>query len=644
MARSYIETGLRAHREGRLQEALAAYREALARSPDDVDALNLLGTALLQLGEAESAVRHLERASRGRRNDPHVLANLAQAYSALGRHEEACAAYRKAGRLDPHEAQFPLGAAVALARQGRMGEAHALLERLSVRFPENSLVWFNLANVMRDRGRPHEAIDNYAKARELDPGFIDARNNLGSVLHSLRRFAEAEAHYRACLALDPEYQAARYNLASALIDLGRFAQAEAVCREIVAREPQAAQAHSFLAAALGHQGRLLEALESAREAARLAPSDAQLAGSYGAALMETGHTNEGLSVLSHALSLSPGSVTPRQLLGTALLASGQFPEGWREYVHRAPAIRLREKYREIALTWSLPEGLRGKHACLLREQGLGDEIFFLRYAPLLAARGARVTYRAGGKLAGLLSRVACLSAVVEETSPVPAADAYLLVGDLPHALGEAASAPARGGPGGALLPRSLVLAPLAERVERVRARLASLGPPPYVGVTWRAGTAPEEQDAGNWILYKTVALPVFAAAMSGIEATFLALQRQPAGGEIEAFSAALGRAVHDFTALNEDLEDMAALLALIDEYVGVSNTNMHLRAGVGRTARVLVPAPAEWRWMQSGRASPWFPGFSIYRQSLHGDWREAFAELERDLKAAFGRAGAPGAK
>lgn len=100
--------------------------------------------------------------------------------------------------------------------------------------------------------------------------------------------------------------------------------------------------------------------------------------------------------------------------------------------------------------------------------------------------------------------------------------------------------------------------------------------------------------------------------------------------------AAIGNPMHDFTALNEELEAMLALLALIDDYLGVSNTNMHLRAGAGHTARVLVPCPAEWRWMATGKKSPWFPGFKIYRQTSHGDWEPALAELASDLAASFG--------
>jgi hypothetical protein len=61
---------------------------------------------------------------------------------------------------------------------------------------------------------------------------------------------------------------------------------------------------------------------------------------------------------------------------------------------------------------------------------------------------------------------------------------------------------------------------------------------------------------------------------------------------------------------------------------------MHLRAATGRIARVLMPNPAEWRWMQWGRRSPWFPDFLIYRQALNGEWSGALAQLAHDLTLA----------
>jgi hypothetical protein len=153
-----------------------------------------------------------------------------------------------------------------------------------------------------------------------------------------------------------------------------------------------------------------------------------------------------------------------------------------------------------------------------------------------------------------------------------------------------------------------------------------------VGLTWRAGL----DRKGRIGLAKGVPVEPFAHALAGVRATVISLQRGPAAGEVEAFAAALGAPVHDGAALNDRLEDALAAMELMDEYVGVSNTNTHLRASAGRAARVLVPWPPEWRWMHDPERSPWFPQMPLYRQPAEGDWAPALARLRNDL-APLGR-------
>jgi hypothetical protein len=76
---------------------------------------------------------------------------------------------------------------------------------------------------------------------------------------------------------------------------------------------------------------------------------------------------------------------------------------------------------------------------------------------------------------------------------------------------------------------------------------------------------------------------------------------------------------------------MLALLSLLDDYVGVSSTNVHLLASLGRTGRILVPFPPDWRWQASGE-SAWFPGFATYRQDSAGQWSNAFGHLRADIE------------
>jgi hypothetical protein len=203
--------------------------------------------------------------------------------------------------------------------------------------------------------------------------------------------------------------------------------------------------------------------------------------------------------------------------------------------------------------------------------------------------------------------------VIEDERAAPPADVTLLVDDLPYALGAADTPPA---------PR---LVPDARSQAALRARLAALGPPPYLGVTWRGGI----DKSGS--LFKLAPRAAVARVVARWPGTVVMVQRQPAPGELAAFVADAGRAAHDFTSLNDDLGEMLALLSLLDDYVAVSNTNVHLRQSLALPSRLLVPMPADWRWMSVGEESPWFPGTRIYRQTAAGDWQKAFATLAADL-------------
>ncbi len=629
-----IQRGLQQHQAGRIAEAKTLYEQALALDPRHPDALHLLGLTELQSGAAGRAAELIRKASALQPKNWAYLANLAAALTALGELDEALATFRRAARLNPDEPQFQMSIANCFALRGNVSEAETQLRKITQRFSGYALAWLNLGNAVRDQGRTQEAVDFYRRAIAADSDLFDAHNNLGSALQTLGRLEDAEQAYRRALALEPDQLTGLCNLASALIDRGRFAEAEAVCRNALALAPESATVQMFLAGAIGHQGRLHEALEFHRNAAALEPDNVRALMGLGSALHEVGLSAEGLPLLERAVALAPDSWPAQVSLGTVQLALGHFREGWRGYFRRAGRAKFVTLYPGIKLSSAIPRTLTECQVCLLREQGLGDQLFFLRFASELKARGARISYRSAPKIASLLERVATIDCVILDTAPLPPADYNLMLGDLPYVLANGDLAPDASSGAHTLVPPPLPLAPLATESARMREQLAKLGPPPYLGLTWRGGTAPEEQAGGmSWMLFKQIPLPQLGAALRGVNGTFVALQRNPERGEIDQLAAAIGKPVHDFTAFNEDLEAMLALLALLDDYIGVSNTNMHLRAGAGRTARVLVPCPAEWRWMAEGRQSPWFPGFTTYRQTPHGDWEPALAELTGDLAA-----------
>ena len=585
-ARLWLMYGAINQQLGDNDTAATAYKKTVAMQPGLAVGHYQLGTLNLETGKTEQAVESLQRAVALQPDFLEARCNLGSALEKLGRYGEASDCYRDALRLNPG-----------------MPELH-----------------HNLGNALHALGHHEDAEQSYREAIRLRPGYVEAHDHLGVVLAKQNRYEEAIASYHQALAIRPDHAAAHYNLAMSLKHLNRLDEAVASYRRALAINPRDSEARVNLGIALVEQKRFNEAIDHYHEALRLKPDDADAHNNLGVALVEQQKIDEAIACYREALRLKPDDGDAHFNLSLLLLLQGNFRDGWQEYQW----FWRRKVSAGRPLQPSPWDGsnLNGQNVFLHGEQGLGDEFFFLRFVPWLRRHGAgTITYRSDPRIATLLSRAKEIDRIAAaEELPLPG-DLVFAIGDLPRLLGMVRVDQ---------IPPSLTLTPLPQHTESMRTRLAQLGPPPYVGVTWRAGTS-----AKRGSLYKECPLPRLAETLRATPATALALQRKPLPGEAEGFSQALGRPVHDLSILNEDLEQMLALLALIDDYVGVSNTNMHLRAGVGRTARVLVPAPPEWRWMAEGEKSPWFPGFTVYRQGYNRSWDEAFDMLATDLKQAY---------
>src|SRR6185503_5670778 len=307
-------------------------------------------------------------------------------------------------------------------------------------------------------------------------------------------------------------------------------------------------------------------------------------------------------------------------LSNESLRRGDIALGWSEYAWRP--TRGNAIFEDVAAGRyppALPSPLEASTIAVRAEQGLGDVLFFLRYAMPLQAAGARLHFMdVGERLQPLVGR-AFPGATFGSADELPEGATGLWAGDLPRFV-----APLTG----RAIEPAVTLVALPERVERMR---EALGDPriPAAGLAWRAGTRPRSGPVGQKLLSKEVDAGDLGRSLAGLERRWVIVQRHPDAGEVARIEAALGAPVLDLSAANDDLEDLLALMSLLDDYVGVSSTSVHLRAGTGRGGRILVPVPSDWRWQIEGD-SPFFPGYAVYREQPDG-WKDALAQLRRDL-------------
>ncbi|MBL8697254.1 MAG: tetratricopeptide repeat protein [Alphaproteobacteria bacterium] len=515
--------------------------------------------------------------------------------------DEAWRLLDEAARVAPrHPDMLHLRGLVALGR-GDAADGVAWIERAVAASAGTALYRNNLGVARRASGDLPGAIAAHREAIALKPDYAAAHNNLGAVLAACEEFADAANAFARAAALDPRLVDAVANEALARVQCDEAAAALGLVEDALARRGPTSRMRLAQGAALTALGRHDEAATALDDAVTMAPDDPEAWHNLGYVFQRLGQNEAACLAFDRALALDPLRRSTHSSRGLVRLSMGDFERGWRDYRRRrkgpgAPG--------DVPPT-PLPHDLRARTITIARDQGVGDDLFFLRFAPELVRRGAALRLDVEPRLLPMLARAGFAVGRGGET---------ILSGDLPFRLDHREDA---------ACPPSLRLAPLDAKVREQAQLLAGAGPKPWIALSWRAGVRRQKKLAPPEAL---------ARALSGLPGTVVIVQRGLLPGERAEFEAVLGRRVVDASAANEDLEAMLALMLVADIHVAVSNTNLHLRAAVGRRTHVLLPFPSEWRWRAGTHGEPvWFRDHRCYRQDADGDWNAAFAALRGDL-------------
>jgi tetratricopeptide (TPR) repeat protein len=431
---------------------------------------------------AEAAVdaaanQALPETSRSRLN---ALFERAHAEQAQGRLKDAEATCREVLALDrDHAGAWHLLGIVTL-RAGDPQTALAHIERAAALVPARADCRNSLGFALRALGRNDDAAAAFREATALDANFVEAHYQLGNLLREAKRNAEAEASYRRVLALQPDHHPAHNNLGAALGELRRFEEAATHFRRAAELKPDYAEAHANLGHALRAVGDSAGAAAACRRAIALAPRLAVAHLNLGLALQDLGRMDDALASFRRAGALNPGYPMATACEGMLQLLRGNLAAGWEKYEARWRIGDLPP--RELAQPQWRGEPLAGRTVLLHAEQGFGDTIQFLRYVPLVVARGGKVVLEIQKPLLPLVPRVAGI-ALVARGDALPAFDLQCPLLSLPLAFGTTLESIPAATP---------YLTPAPERGAHWRDRLGA-APGLKVGVAW-AGSPVHRND------------------------------------------------------------------------------------------------------------------------------------------------------
>ncbi|MET4802304.1 tetratricopeptide repeat protein [Bradyrhizobium sp. LB11.1] len=577
---AFCEAGLAHFREGRHFDAGVSCRQALAIDAEHTDAQHLMGLLLLQAKQYNDALAWIVRAIQ-RAPKPEYLASFATVLQQHGRCDEALNVLDKAIQLRPNDAELWRQHGDICIQLARLDQALLGFQRALKLNPQHHDALYKSGVLLHKLGRNEEALACLDLSDSLFPNHAPTQRTRAWVLYCLKRFEESATEGRHAHQLDPDNAEICNNLGLSLRRLGRNEEALAWFEKAIALKPRFVDAFDNKLVALFHLHRF----------------------------------DEVFALSDRMKSLGLNNAVTEWNMSLAHLLTGNFEAGWLGHQTRLKLPSAKYPWLSRPM-WLGGDGIEGKTILVAADEGLGDTIHFVRYVPMLAARGARVALAVQDPLHRLMSALRGASHCVpmSAVSTLPAFDLHCPISSLPFAFGTRLETI----PSGPYLP--------SPPDSRIQAWDNRLGPRTRlrVGLVW-SGDPAHVNDETRSIPLRTL------SRILDVDATFISLQKAP-----RPHDAAVLRERNDIVDLTADLTDFAetaALISCLDLVIAVDTSVAHLAGALGRPTWILLPWTPDYRWLLDRTDSPWYPSVRLFRQTATRDYESVLDRVQDELRA-----------
>ena len=317
---------------------------------------------------------------------------------------------------------------------------------------------------------------------------------------------------------------------------------------------------------------------------------------------------------------------------------GDYEQGWPEYEWRwtQPGF-TRRQFTQPAWDGS---DLAGRSILLYAEQGLGDTLHFIRYAPLVSQRGGKVIVECQPALVRLLKGVEGIDKLIAESSPLPPFDVQAAMFSLPAIFHTTVGT----------IPATVpYLHADPKLIDKWRHELNSRsrqpggtvattrsGPARQAGPTgaFKVGIAWQGSPTYGYDNLRSIPLEKFARLTQIEGVQLISLQKGPGSEQLGAVQGRfpvmdLGKQLDETSG---PFMDTAAVMKNLDLVICSDTAVPHLAGALGVPVWVALPYVPDWRWLLECEDSPWYPTMRLFRQTQDGKWDDVFERIAAALK------------
>ena len=609
----HLKNGIEAVINGNWQQAEFFFLQAIEVEPN-------LPEAHYQLGLVCKATNRLDEAATAFYNATKLKPNWAEAYFQLGltlknsnRLDGAEFCIRQAIELKPDFAEAYNNLGLIFSDSDRLNKAYICFHQSIELRTDYVEAYNNLGVVQAKRKLPDEAVNAFCHALELQPDNPYIHNNLGLAFKELNRLNEAKNSFQQALNLNPDYAEACLNLGLIYKETDYLEEAEKYITRAIELKPDFPLAYNNLAAILTITNRFGEAESYLRQSIKLKPDSPETHRRLGLLLKRMNRLDCAEAAYLRAIELSPPDQAsePHLGLGFLYLLRGQFTKGWEKYELRRKVF----KFSEPAIPYWQGENLSGCKILLFFEQGLGDTIQFIRYAPKVAELASETVVKVQGPMKRLFTHsLSGCKIIAGSNIPAEHYDFACSLHSLPYIFNTGQDAIYQ-------LPYIRADKNVSKKWQ-IKLHKADGGNLYRIGVVW-AGNPKHDNDRN-----RSIPFTIFNQLFNIDQISWISLQVGSRAKDI----AQITSKVFDFSRKLTDFAETAGLIQNLDLVITVDSSVAHLAGAMGKKTWILLPFAPDWRWQLDREDSPWYSSVQLFRQHKPGNWQDVLEEVRSAIR------------
>lgn len=550
-----------------------------------------------------------------------IYGNLGVIYKIKGDINTAIKCYIEAIKLNPKNLLVynNLGNAFKEIKNYKMA-IRVYLDALKIN-PKDFNMFNNLGIVFELIGDSNRAIEAYKQAVKINPKYAKAINNIGVVLYKQKRYKESAQIFEIALQSDSDYNEVYSNKGAAYNKAKDYDKAIESLEMAILKMPNHGGAYTNLGNVYNKLHDYKTAAKMHEKSIELEPNGSNAYSNVGTSYKYLGLSDKAITSYKKAIELDPNFVNAHFDLATMYLASEDFKNGWKEYEWR---FRKEEmiphiiKHKDIFTKplFTGVENIKGKTLLLHSEQGYGDSIQFIRFAPQLKEKfGCKIAVKCREGLKELFKTIDEIDVIVDRTEETPAFDYQLSIMSMPFILDMKSTDE---------LPKKMpYLKAIFDKDLEIKKEKDKIN----IGICWSASLTGESYEG------KVFDLKFFEPLMNNPKINLYSLQVGDGSEDIKRLG--FEDKIIDLTHKLTDFSKTASLINELDLVISSDTAVAHLTGALNKPVWIPLQKIPDWRWTNKGETTKWYPSAKLFRQKTARVWEGVFQSINAKLSKQY---------